>query len=80
LARETLFSHGFDKGMDPIRYFPSWRNKLLQAGISEVSSCSGTGFAFCRFIYINKNSVAALIIAGEADIPEVVRDVVECID
>ena len=79
-ARETLFSYGFEKGIDPNRYIPSWRNNLLQAGISEVSSCSGTGFAFCRFIYINKNSVVSLITAGEADIPVVVRDVVECED
>ena len=77
-ARETLFKFGFKKGKDPDPFIPPWRNNLIEAGITEVSSCSSTGLAFCRFNYKNEFGLVSLITAGEEDIPVVVRDIVEC--
>lgn len=73
-ARELLFKYGFKPSNLADQSIPAWRENLLDEGIFEVDSCSGTGFAFCRFNYSNDISSVGLITAGEDEIPTVVRD------
>lgn len=77
-ARSQLFSFGFTPVVSDTSSIPSWREGLITAGVAEVAACSGTGFAFCAFNYQNKASRVRLITAGEAEIPTVVREIIEC--
>lgn len=77
-ARTILFEYGFSPSLTISDSIPNWRKGLINAGITEVAACSGTGFAFCRFNYQNNASNVGLVTAGEADIPTVVREMIEC--
>ena len=77
-GRSILFNLGFSPVTRNDPDVISWRQYLLNEGISEVDGCSGTGFAFCAFDYENEGSNLTVVTAGEDDYPEIVRTMIEC--
>lgn len=77
-GRKMLFELGYQPTESKDRSLISWREYLVEDGISEVEACSGTGFAFCRFAYENDGSHVALVTAGENNFPTIVRTMIDC--
>ena len=69
-------------GWAPVRGAPpstdSRERDLVQKGVIEVDSCSGTGMAYCSFKYSGAAGTLSVTTAGEAGMPEVDDYGVEC--
>lgn len=60
-----------EKGWLPVEGsedFPG-RNDFTDAGLTEVDSCSGTGFGYCNFTYKSAAGVLSVVTAGELQLP-----------
>ena len=77
-GRQMLFDLGFQPKEVEDRFLISWREYLVEKGINEVNWCSGTGLAFCSFVYENDSSHVTLVTAGEDEYPIIVSASVEC--
>lgn len=80
-ARETLRAAGWGPVEQPRE---EWGQQvgLQEIGITEVMSCSGTGFGFCSYAYSGPKANLQVISAGElweGSVPGVVRYAVTCL-
>lgn len=50
---------------DPAQQALGWAKDLAAAGVPEVEDCSGTGLAFCSFVYSGPAGRLQVITAGE---------------
>jgi hypothetical protein len=47
-------------------------------GVTEVASCSGTGFAFCSYDYKRPEAALAVTTVGDNEDPSVAEYAVRC--
>jgi hypothetical protein len=80
-ARDLLIKAGWKPvpNAEPIREEEDWRAyDLVQAGVVEAGSCSGTGMAYCSFGYTGPAGDLSVITVGDGEWPIVSRYGVEC--
>lgn len=82
-AREKLQSRGWKPVAQALTSDFSQQGDLQAIGVVETAACSGTGFAFCSYVYERVEGTVSVTTAGELyddHVPEVVWYDVTCND